>query len=311
VHRARTRDGAVVAVKVQRPGIESLLSLDAELLSTAVEALRSTLPPLDYDTIVAEVRASLAAETDFVRERAVQARLADFFADHPRIRVPRPIDALCGPRVITSEFMAGKRITAALEEWRTAREGGDAAAAASIDATLGLVLEAYVRQVLELGLFQADPHPGNLLVQDDGALVLLDFGCARELSREARRRYAGLVVAFVAGDVARAGALLDELGFRTRSGRSDTLLHYAEAMLGMLREAAREEGGMPWLDEDAMAAQARRILAATEGDPVVRIPEEFTMLARVFGVLGGLFQHHRPNLDWRGHLGPLLAALAP
>lgn len=311
VHRARTREGRDVAVKVQRPGIASVLALDAELLSAAVEALRSVLPHLDYETIVAEVRASLAAETDFERERAVQARLADFFAAHPRIRVPRPIDALCGARVLTSEFMPGRRITLALDRWRAERETGDAGAAAAIDTTLGFVLEAYVRMVLEAGLFQADPHPGNLLVQEDGAIVLLDFGCARELTREARRRYAGLVVAFVAGDAARASALLDELGFRTRSGRPDTLLHYAEAMLGMLREAAREEGGMPWLDEQAVAAQARRILAATEADPVVRIPEEFTMLARVFGVLGGLFQHHRPRLDWRGQLGPLLAALAP
>ena len=310
VHRARTHEGCDVAVKVQRPGIDEVLALDADLLAAFVEAMRSMLPSLDYTTIVAEVRASLAAETDFARERDVQEQLAEFFAAHPRIRVPRTIPALCGGRVLTSEFMPGRRITLALDAWGAARACGDAAGAA-IDETLGLVLEAYVRQVLEAGLFQADPHPGNLLVQDDGALVLLDFGCARELSRDARRRYAGLLVAFVSGDVVGAAQLLDQLGFRTRSGRPDTLLDYAEAMLGMLREAARDEGGMPWLDEEAVAAQARRVLAATESDPVIRIPEEFTMLARVFGVLGGLFQHHRPRLDWRGHIGPLLAALAP
>jgi ubiquinone biosynthesis protein len=80
-------------------------------------------------------------------------------------------------------------------------------------------------------------------------------------------------------------------------------------MLGALREAARGADGVPWLDEAAVAEQARRLLDATRADPVVRIPEEFTMLARVFGVLGGLFQHHRPRLDWQGQLAPLLAAL--
>jgi ubiquinone biosynthesis protein len=310
VHRARTADGRDVAVKVQRPGIESILALDADLLAAFLAGLRSLLPHLDYDTIAAEVRASLAEETDFERERVVQDRLAAFFADDRRIRVPRTVPELCSRRVLTSEFVAGRRITRVLDEWRAARDGGDADAGPRLDGALGLVFEAYTRQVLEAGVFQADPHPGNLLLQDDGTLVLLDFGCARELAAATRHRYAALVMAFVAGDVARAATLLAELGFRTRSGAPDTLLGYADAMLGALREAAREVGGLPWLDEAAIAEQARRLLAATRADPVTRIPEEFPLLARVFGVLGGLFQHHRPRLDWRGQLAPWIAALA-
>jgi ubiquinone biosynthesis protein len=308
VHRARTRDGRDVAVKVQRPDIDRVLALDLDLLVVFVDSLRSLLPTLDYETIVAEVRAGVGAETEFARERAVQERLADFFAGHPRIVVPRPIPELCAARVLTSPFVEGRRITAALDGWR-ARRDADPAAAARLDETLGLVLEAYTRQVLEAGLFQADPHPGNLLVRDDGSLVLLDFGCARELSRDARRRYAALVVAFVAGDAARAATLLAELGFRTRSGRPGTLLHFADAMLGSLRRAALEDG-FAWLDEAQVAAQGRALLAATRDDPVVRIPDEFAMLARVFGVLGGLFQHYRPRVDWPRHVQPVLAGLA-
>jgi ubiquinone biosynthesis protein len=310
VHRARTHDGRDVAVKVQRPDIDRVLALDLDLLAVFVDSLRSLLPTLDYDTIVAEVRAGVGAETEFARERRVQERLADFFAAHPRIAVPRPIPELCAARVLTSPFVEGRRITAALDEWQTRRDAGDPAAAERLDETLGLVLEAYTCQVLEAGLFQADPHPGNLLVQGDGTLVLLDFGCARELSREARRRYAALLVAFVGGDAGRAADLLAELGFRTRSGRPDTLLHFADAMLGSLRRAATEAGGFAWLDETQVAAQARAILAATREDPVVRIPDEFAMLARVFGVLGGLFQHYRPRVDWARHMQPALAGLS-
>jgi ubiquinone biosynthesis protein len=301
VHRAETLDGRPVAVKVQRPDIESILALDADLLVAFLAGMRSILPRLDYDTIAAEVRAQLAAETDFARERATQESVAAFFAGDARICVPRPLPALCTRRVLTSELAPGRRITSVLDAWRAS------GASASIDAALGLVLEAYARQVLEAGVFQADPHPGNLLLQEDGTLVLLDFGCARELPVETRRRYAELLVAFVGGDVARAAALLAALGFETESGRPDTLLLYADALLGALREAARD--GVPWLDRDAVAEQARRVLAATRADPVVRIPEEFPMLARVFGVLGGLFQHHRPRLDWRRQVAPWLAAL--
>jgi ubiquinone biosynthesis protein len=310
VHRARTREGLDVAVKIQRPGIEQLLGVDLDLLAVFIASMRSALPVLDYDTIVAEVRASIAAETEFAREADVQQQIAAFFAGHARITVPLPVRSLCGDRVVTSAFVEGERITTALDRWRAQRDAGDLAAGERLDEMLGLVLEAYTRQVLEAGVFQADPHPGNLLVAADGRLVLLDFGCARALSADARRRYASLLIAFLAGDATRVATLLEELGFRTASGRPDTLLHFAEAMLGALRGAALAGGGVPWLDQDQLAAQARVLLDATSEDPVVRIPDEFAMLARVFGSLGGLFQHYRPRLDWARHMQPVLGALA-
>jgi ubiquinone biosynthesis protein len=311
VHRARTADGRDVAVKVQRPGIERVIGVDLELLAAFVASMRTALPALDYDAIVAEVQTGLRAETDFERERGVQERLADFFATHARIAVPRPIRSLSTRRVLTSEFFVGRRITAALDAWRDARAAGDGEAGRRIDETLGLVLEAYTRQVLAAGVFQADPHPGNLLVADNGRVALLDFGCARELSPLMRRGYAGLLIAFLAGDGARVAALLDELGFETASGRSDTLMRFAEAMLGALRDASRAGGGEAWLDADEIAVQARALLEASQDDPVTRVPAEFVMLGRVFGTLGGLFQHYRPNLDWPRHMQPVLAALGP
>jgi ubiquinone biosynthesis protein len=109
----------------------------------------------------------------------------------------------------------------------------------------------------------------------------------------------------------RGESLLETLGFRTQSGRPDTLLHFAEAMLGSLREAARGGAGLVWLDREQLEAQARALLDATRDDPVVRVPAEFVMLGRVFGTLGGLFQHYRPHIDWSRHMQPLLGALAP
>lgn len=310
VHRAKTHDGRTVAVKVQRPGIEAAIALDLELLAAFVASMRSALPALDYDAIVDEVRSGVGAETEFERERAVQERLADFFAGDPHTRVPRTLPELCGGGVITSEFFAGRRITLALDEWREARDAGDVEAGRRIDELLGRVLETYARQVLEAGVFQADPHPGNLLVADDGTLAVLDFGCAREMDAAARAHYAALLVAFLGGDGTRVAALLETLGFRTRSGRPDTLLHFAEAMLGALRESARGGAGLAWLDREQLEAQARALLAATRDDPVIRVPAEFVMLGRVFGTLGGLFQHYRPNIDWSRHMRPLLAALS-
>jgi ubiquinone biosynthesis protein len=306
VHRARTLDGFDVAVKVRRPGIESLLDLDLDLLEGFVASLRAELPEADWETIAAEVRSSVSAELDFAREAVAMDRVAAFFAAHPAIRVPRSRPELCSERVLTSDFVEGRRIREALEGWEARAAAGDAGAAARIDETLGLLLEAYLRMVLEAGVFQADPHPGNLLVTEAGELVVLDFGCSCELPASRRRAYRDLVIAFLAGDRAGLAARLEALGFATRSGRPETLLGFADALLGAFRALAAGLGAGAWPAPEAVLAQARELLRAAEGDPVVRIPQEFVMLARVFGTLGGLFQRHRPRIDFARHVAPVL-----
>lgn len=297
VHRARTTDGREVAVKVQRPGIGALVELDLDLLEVFVESLGNLLPPADYDTIVRQVRERVSGELDYVAEVRVMERVADFFAGHPAILVPRTLPELCGERVITSEFVQGSKITRALDEQAARRDAGDAAAGERLSRVLGLVLEAYSRQILEAGVFQADPHPGNLLVTPDDRLVLLDFGCAQELPAETRRRYAALLGAYLRHDRGAVAARLAELGFATQSGRPDTLERFADAMLGALRDAVARGQGVPWLDRDALWQQASEWLEQIEEDPVIRIPDEFVMLGRVFAALGGLFHHYRPHLD--------------
>jgi len=306
VHRAVLPDGEVVAVKVRRPGVDSLLDLDLGLLEGFVAGVRSLLPEADWDAITAEVRVAVSAELDFAREALLMDRLADFFASHARIRVPRSRHDRCGERVLTATFCAGRRIVDALDEWSAARDAGDASAAARIDETLGLLLEAYLRMVLEAGAFQADPHPGNLLVAPDGALVVLDFGCSRELAPSRRRRYLALTGAVLAGRGEAAAEELAALGFATRSGRPESLLVFAEALLGTFRRIAT--GRAAWLSRDELEAQLRGLLAAMRDDPVTLLPDDFVMLARVFGTLGGLFQHYRPRIDWARHLAPVLGA---
>jgi ubiquinone biosynthesis protein len=285
VHRATTHDGSVVAVKVKRPGIEELVELDLSLLETAIQSLRSMFPPSDYETIVAEVRTMVRGELDYANEVRMMERVADFFEDHPGIVVPRPVPGLCGERVFASSFVEGRKITLALDEWQHRQAEGDAQAEARIGSLLGLLLESYLRQVLEAGVFQADPHPGNLLVTDAGQLVVLDFG-----------------------DLDAMAGLFDELGFATRSGRPDTLHAFADALLQSFRKASEQGAAFVWMTPDEVFAQTAQLLERSEQDPVIRIPSEFVMLGRVFGTLGGLFHHYRPRIDYGRHLFPVLGA---
>ncbi|MCA9610639.1 MAG: AarF/ABC1/UbiB kinase family protein [Myxococcales bacterium] len=299
VHRATTKDGREVAVKIRRPGVEDLVAHDLDLLEAFTLGARESLPPADWTTIVGEVRRMVLAELDYGRELATMQRLHDFFAegDFEGIRAPTPIAALSTERVLVSSFEPGVKITDALDAL------SEAGADDRVARILGRMIEAYVSQVLEAGVFQADPHPGNFLVTDDDELVVLDFGCAKELSAEVRDGYLALVQAALRSDRDAMVRLLGELGFATESGRPDTLERFAEAMLNDFRDAAIS-GELRFPDGDGMLRQARALLGAAEADPVVRVPEHFVMIGRVFGTLGGLFAAYRPRIDYGRHVLP-------
>ncbi len=297
VHRAVTHDGEAVAVKVRRPGIEQLVEADLDLLERTVLSMRSSLPPADWETIAAEVKAAVRTELDYERERETMAALHAFFEGDPHVVVPRPIAALSSRRVLTASFVEGEKITRALDG--LVAEGEQERA----DELLGRLLGAYVRQVLEAGRFQADPHPGNLLVTDDGRVVLLDFGCARELPEASRRELLTIFEASLMNDRERMSGALFELGFRTRSGDPATLHAFADVMLEAFRGAAFG-GGVEWPTREHALAQVTELMRAAEDDPVVRLPADFVMLGRVFATLGGLFHGYRPRLDLATHVLP-------
>jgi ubiquinone biosynthesis protein len=287
VHRAVTLDGVEVAVKVQRPGIAELVDHDLELLALFLEAMRGMLPPADYATITDEVKRMVRGELDYAGEAARMAEMAALFDGTAGVIVPRPIPPLCGPRVLTATFIRGEKITAALDRAEPAEQAR----------LLGTLLEVYLKQVLEAGGFQADPHPGNFLVTERGELALLDFGCVKSLPPERRAAYQALARAFFFDDQPRLVELFAELGFATQSGRPDTLLAFARAMLQTLRRGVGE-GGAVWPTREQLLSDGAELLAAAERDPVISMPADFVMLARVFGTLGGLFQHYRPAIDW-------------
>ncbi len=304
VHKAKAKDGKWVAVKVQRPGIGDLIDLDMSLLEVFLESLKSLLPPTDYETISREVRARVRAELDYEAEAKLLAKMEEFFVSDPEVIVPRPLFDLCGERVITTHFVEGRKITDVLDEFKTKNPSKGEE---GISQVLGKLLQVYVRQVLELGHFQADPHPGNFLVTKDGKLVLLDFGCARDVSEETLRGYLALVQHFVSGNRDGVTEELFALGFKTASGKPDTLLAFADVFLKEFRKAASAGGGgFSWPTKEELLSQAAELLGAATQDPVIRLPEEFIMLARVFGTMGGLFMHYRPQVDYQQAIFPTL-----
>ncbi len=314
VHRATLADGREVAVKVQRPGIDRLIGHDLMLLRLCLDALASMLPPIDHVAIAEAVSAAIVRELDYREEAGHAAAVASFLRGTEGIDVPEPLFALSTGHVLTTRFVAGTKITTVLDaldariEQEDAGAGGDSGAEvarARRDRILARLLEAWLRQILEFGHFQADPHPGNVLVTDDDVVVLLDFGCTQVLEPKARRAYLSLVQAAVVRDENGMTEALAAAGFRTRSGKPDTLHRFAISLIGSF---ARDGGEAAWPTTEQLVADAHTLMAAMNDDPVTTLPADFVMIARVLGTLGGLFIRYRPRIDVAACVLPIVLA---
>lgn len=306
VHYAELPDGRPVAVKIQRPGLEQVMQLDMGMLKLFSSSIESMLPPTDLDTITREIERSVLDELDYRIEARWMSIVAENLSDVSGIRVPAPIQNLCTDKVLVSEFIKGQPLMHKLDQLQEDDDHG------ALSELLGRLLDVYLRQILQFGVFQADPHPGNFLVTDDNELVLLDFGCTMSLSESFRDGYYQVLGAALTSERESMGTLLFELGFRTRSGKPDTLLAFADALLSQIQKAALKKPSDPgyWPTHQEMLEQATVLMQLAEADPVEKLPAEFIMLARVFTTLGGLFVHYKPALDVNQYLFPHLVGPA-
>lgn len=202
VHRASLRSGRQVVLKIQRPGLERLFRLDLDILQQ-VAALFQRHPRWgegrDWVGIAQECRRVLIRELDFRTEAEHAARFRQQFLDDPLIRVPAVVWELSTRRVLCLDYLPGIKITdrAALIE-----AGIDPAAVAERGAA------SYLQQLVRYGFFHADPHPGNLAVAADGALIYYDFGMMGQISQRLRGRLGRMVRVAAARD---AAGLVEEL----------------------------------------------------------------------------------------------------
>ena len=195
VHTARLVDGRDVVVKVRKPGVETLVPLDLEIAADLIETWAPRLPALEqYDArgVLREFGDSLLAELDYRREAANERFFATLFADDPGYAIPAVVAEYCTGRVLTHVRIEGRKITEAADISTRRR-------AAVSQRIARFVLEP----AFEHGIFYADPHAGNLFVQGDGALGVIDFGTVGRLTPEARRRVAGIFLAISRRDAER------------------------------------------------------------------------------------------------------------
>ena len=202
VHRASLRSGRQVVFKIQRPGLERLFRLDLEVMQQVAAVLQRHPrwgEGRDWVSIAQECRRVLLRELDFRLEAEHAARFRQQFLEDPGIRIPAVVWELTTRRVLCLDYVPGIKIN---DREALIEAGIDPAAVAEKGAA------SYLQQLVRFGFFHADPHPGNLAVARDGALIYYDFGMVGSLSQRLRSRLGRMVTAAAARD---AGALVNEL----------------------------------------------------------------------------------------------------
>lgn len=210
VHRATLRDGRMVAVKVQRPGVREQAAEDMEVieeLATFVDRHTEVGRSFGFGAMVKEFRRSLMAELDYRLEAANLRELGDNLVGYDRIVIPQPVTSYSTDNVLTMDYIDGKSVRSLGPLARVDIDG---------PALADQLFKCYLDQVLVHGFFHADPHPGNVLLTTSATgqscLALIDLGMVARIAPRQQDLLIRLLIASSRCEVSEVAEVMAELG---------------------------------------------------------------------------------------------------
>ncbi|WP_347877797.1 AarF/ABC1/UbiB kinase family protein [Halobacterium sp. R2-5] len=272
VYRAKV-DGDEVAVKVRRPDIEDLVNAD-------LRVIRWTLPVIvrfvgesrafSLRNLADEFAKTIREEMDYGREAEMLTEIRGNFADDPKVVIPEVYDTHSSSRVLTMEYIPGTKISDVEELDR--RDVDRSQVAETVE-------RAYLQMIIEDGVFHADPHPGNLAVRDDGAVVFYDFGMSGRVDAFVQEKIVDFYIAVANQDIDAILDALIEMG--TLSPEADRA-----TMADVMELAIQDARG-----EDIETYRVQQIVGKVE-DTIyefpLRLPSNLALVLRVATVVEGV-----------------------
>jgi predicted unusual protein kinase regulating ubiquinone biosynthesis (AarF/ABC1/UbiB family) len=283
VHRALCADGTRVAVKVRHPGIDTAIRADFKAAAIGKLMARAFAPGVDVAEMMGEAQARFLEECDYALEARRQARFVELFAGHASIAIPAVHRNWCGARVLTTRWVEGAGLEAFLAT-QPAQAARERAARA--------LYEFYVGTLYRHGLFNADPHPGNLLFEPEGRVTILDHGCVREFDRPTVDGLVRLSRAVRADDAAAMQAALGAIGMPAPDAAFDVtrelLRGFFAPLLAPGRHAVARDGAVAMGET---AALKRKLMK-------MRLPGKLLFLFRIRFGLYAVLARLGAALDW-------------
>lgn len=194
VYKARISGEATVAVKIRRPGVWERLSVDVGLLYKLANFIEHLVPAarrVHMSEAVERFEREIKKELDFENERSNILSLRKAVTDRNELKIPKPYPEYCSERILTLEWLSGVKISEREELLQEDLEPGRIA---------NLIGQLYLYQILELGIYHSDPHPGNIFVLGQEKVGLVDFGLIGELEEEDKEKLTKLLYHAVRAD---------------------------------------------------------------------------------------------------------------
>ena len=274
VYRARLASGEEVAVKVQRPNLEQLISFDVAILYKIVKLTNRFFPRAnenaDWEGMLREFHSTIFEEMDYVKEGRNADRFRYNFRTWQVVRVPKIFWSHTSRRVLTLEFIRGTKVTD-VEQLRARR-----ISAVKVNR---LLVRTYLKQLLEDGFFHADPHPGNLLVLDSGHLAFFDFGMVGRITPTLQSQMIDAFFHVVGRDVHGLGQDIINLNFLKPGVDPETVRPVVEKLFKVYLNLKLGEVKFKELTYD---------LAEVIYEYPFRLPANFTYIMRALMTLEGI-----------------------
>ena len=285
VHLANLNNGKSVVVKVQRPNILNIVDTDVKNIIevlTFLDLLGIETGPSAKEIFV-EAAAYLYRELDYINEAQNATRFYNNFKNTSWVRIPRIYSKIITEKILIMERVDGIKIT----DIKTRR----------VNASKALV-NSFLTQLMVHGFFHADPHPGNVAVNEEGQLVYYDFGLMVELQPNMREKLLEIIPLIIQKDTRKIVNLLIDMKLIIPTADKSEIVQFLDAGIEFLEE-------MDGKEFNAKMAQDELANSLAEQKPF-QIPSDFLFLAKSFTTIDGICQQLDPDFNFIDYISPMV-----
>ncbi|MGY0694712.1 ABC1 kinase family protein [Virgibacillus sp. FSP13] len=285
VYQAKLSDGTLVAIKVRRYRVKEIFQIDFKALKIVfwlIRILTSFGKKADLHALYRELIFVMERELDFEQELNFGTYFKERYTDYPSIHIPTYYENLCTNKVLVMEWIRGAKITdtAYMAEHHI-----------SAKQTANILFDFYFDQFFNPGYFHADPHAGNVLLQEDGTIAIIDFGMIGEIRQRDTQHFKRLVQGIILDDYDKILKTLDEMHFILPNADRDKLIKMLKQTIDMY-----QNGSLKQMDAHTMEQLKDEIQVFIKEQPI-QLSADYAYLGRAISIVLGVLFGIYPEID--------------
>lgn len=294
VNVAHLKDGQKVAVKIQHPYIQEIAEADLNIIEGIIRRVSKFFKISGIDNVYIQVRKMIEQELDYEHEAKVMGIIKENLKEHERIVIPSTYSEFQTKRIIVSSFEEGVKITniQQLDDWKVDRE----------ELAERLIL-TYCEMILRDGFYHADPHPGNILVNENGDIIILDFGAVAVMSENMRKEIPRIIQAIIRKDQNKILQSLQIMGFVGDNIASKKIARKLVNALSNFLQNEIKIDNMNFKDisiDDIRGSSIEQLwkdISIKELSKTMQVPKDWILLDRTMVLLSGVSATLAPKLN--------------